>query len=104
MALTAIERVREAELSARDNVLLVQKQTQEKIALSQKRATEITDKASEKAIAECSAKEDRARKKADEIMVTARNQSLLSCEEIKRNSIKKQDSVNNRILKLMSDI
>lgn len=104
MAFAAIEKVKEAELLARENIELAEKEAENRILAAKMQALETEKSASEKALADCSSKEDRARKKADEIMVTAHNTSLLTCEEIKRNSQKKQDAVNKKILKLISDI
>lgn len=103
MALVAIEKVREAEVSARENLLLSEKEAADKVALASDEANAIISKALEKAAAESSSKEERANKKADEILVTAHNSSYLECEELRRNSLMKQDIINKKILKLIID-
>lgn len=103
MALNAINRVREAELQAKKRVEDAEHTSEEAVLSANKKAALIEEEAKEKAKLQFLHKEDKARKAADEIMVTSHNASLISSKKLKESCLDKQNTVNKRILEIIKN-
>ncbi len=101
MALNNIEKIKNAELEASRKISEAEAQSRENLKNTRQKALEITKKAEEYSKITLEHKADKAKAKAEEIVISAANSAKLQAEALKSEALKKQDQVNNGILEII---
>jgi len=101
MALTALEKVRNAELDASNRIDNAKAESHKAIEDAKQKAQKIIADAQVDVKHDAEVNCDRAYAEADEIIVTAKNSAILKADEINKICAQKQDEINKKILSLI---
>lgn len=101
MALTAIDSVRQAELDAQKSIEEAQLEANAAENSAKLKAGNIIDDAKEAASIRIAVEKDRVSKKAEEIVVTAKNNAILEADALKIKCADKQEIINKKIVSMI---
>lgn len=103
MAYEAMENLRQAELSAIQQIESEIKKADEAFAKAKENSQLIISKAQKEAELRLESSRDKASNIAEEIIVTAQNNAVLEAEKLSIKSAERQDEINKAVISLLSD-
>lgn len=101
MALNNIGKIKDAELAASKKITEAEENSRENLRIAEEKASEIIAKAYKDSEIYLEHETDKAKSKAEGIIISAQNSAKLKMEALKSKALKKQDEVNKEIIKII---